>query len=99
MRDGQDRPTLAGMEAEGGPRVRYLVEWYVPSRDLESLRRDVQRLGEVGGPEVRHVGSFLISADETCLVFLEAPGAPGVAAACRRAGIEVDRITTVEVIG
>jgi len=86
------------MDAEGGPGVRYLVEWYVPSRDIVSLRRDVQRLAATGGSDVRNVRSFLIAADETCLVFVEASGPSAVTAACRRAGIDVDRIVEVGLV-
>jgi hypothetical protein len=78
--------------------LRFLVERYVPSRDLASLAADVDRLAALGAAGVRHVLSIAMPADETCLMLIEAGSLAAVLDAYRRAGIEVDRVARAELL-
>jgi Nickel responsive protein SCO4226-like len=80
---------------------QYLVEVYhSKTRHDEALlaaerARDAAEEVASGGVAVRYVRSHLLRDDETCLYLFEAPSAGEVREACRRAGIDGDRIVEV----
>jgi hypothetical protein len=77
------------------PRRFFLVERYAPDGDLRSVAAATQR-GTVSSDGTRHVGTVVISTEDTCLSVFEAEDASAVAAANEAAGLPLDRIVEAE---
>jgi hypothetical protein len=71
------------------------VERYVPAVDARSIAAIVRQLPEAPGG-ARHVGTLVITNEETCLSVFEATDAPSVAAVNEAAGLPLDRIVEAE---
>jgi hypothetical protein len=76
-------------------RSYFLVERYLPEADIRSVvAATQQQAGTLDHP--RHIGTVLITAEETCLSVFEATDAGSVAAAIEAAGLAADRIVEAE---
>ena len=79
----------------------YLVELYRPRADGSGddretrARHGAEQLAEEG-VRVRYVRSLFVPEDETCFFVYEAASADAVAAACRRARLEFERVVEAE---
>ena len=79
------------------PRIRryFLVERYVSASGVRSVVAAVA--GWTGSPDgPRHIGTVVISTEETCLCVFEATDARTVAAAGEAVGLPADRIFDAE---
>ena len=73
----------------------FLVERYVSESGARSAAAAVaDQTGSPDGP--RHIGTVVISADETCLSVFEATDVRAVAAAGDAVGLPADRIVEAE---
>ena len=78
--------------------AEFLVESYVPSRDLAAFERALARVGGAAdtlpgaGPAVRFRRRIDVRADDTCLLLYEADSAEAVAEAVRRADVPFERV-------
>jgi hypothetical protein len=80
-----------------GERRFFLVERYLPSISTGSVGPAIRRLEQAEPGAARHVVSFLVRDEETCLSVFEAADAPSVEATNVRAGFHLDRIVEVDV--
>jgi hypothetical protein len=84
--------------------ARYVVEFYRPRSDAQTLQRAADRLAASAveltreGTPVRYLDTIFLPGDETCLHLCEAPREADVRAAAERAAIEVDRVVLAEQI-
>ena len=76
--------------------AQFLAELYLsrarPGDLGEVVRRACAVSGSDGGTPVRYLRSIYIPNDETCLHLFDAVSAQELCAACRHAGVRVDRI-------
>jgi Protein of unknown function (DUF4242) len=77
--------------------VRFLVESYAPSGDveIEEIDRRARTAAEElagEGAAVRHLGSILVPEDEMCVLHYEASSRELALQAAERAGITSDRV-------
>jgi hypothetical protein len=73
----------------------FLVERYVSDADIRSVVAAMQRPSE-STDDARHIGTVVITAEETCLSVFEAANVRAVAAATEAAGRPADRIVEAE---
>jgi hypothetical protein len=79
----------------GGCRY-FLVERYVPSIGSGTVESAVRRLNESREEGARHLLTFLLVDEETCLSVFEASDVRAVDTANERARFELERIVEVE---
>lgn len=73
----------------------FLVERYLPDADARSVATAVA--GQTGPPDgPRHIGTVVISTEQTCLSVFEATDVATVTAATEAAGLPADRIVEAE---
>jgi hypothetical protein len=77
--------------------VRFLVESYVPTADveIEEIDRRARAAAEElagEGATVRHLGSILVPEDEMCVLHYEAASREVALEAASRAGVTSDRV-------
>jgi len=74
----------------------FLVERYTPSLSATDVAEAVRRLATLTEPGVRHLGTVVVTGEETCLSLFAAGSAAIVAAVNRQAGFVFSRIVAVD---
>jgi hypothetical protein len=70
----------------------YVAERYAPAGDVYAALHGDRRAA-ASSPGIRHVRTWLLPADETCLSLFDAPSADLLRAAGDAAGLRYSRIT------
>lgn len=77
----------------------YLVERYVPSISEHDVIAGAARLSDAEPGNVRHLLTVLLPGEDTCLSVFEAASSAAVQLVNQEAGLTLDRIVEVTVIG